>query len=329
MKKILITTVLFVLLNGMSCLADNQTILVIESYSGLYPWDASYKKGLENILGKDYTLVYFEMNTKRLPPAQYEKRGQLAYEMYEQIQPVLVILGDDNALKFVGPRLAETKTPVVYLGVNNNPRDYGINKAENITGVLERPLMKRSIIYLSKWIHPKPQKILLLFDSGNTSKISVHEMFNDQSSVSMLGIQIDLKLIGQWSEWKKTVLSAKLKGYDAVVVGLYQTIVDDDGSHVDAEDVIAWTSKHTPLPPFGFWDFTVGPDKTIGGLVLFGKTHGELAAQMALKILGGKNPKQIAPVMENKGRFFFSRSQLEKWGITLPEKISSKADFIE
>jgi ABC-type uncharacterized transport system substrate-binding protein len=48
-----------------------------------------------------------------------------------------------------------------------------------------------------------------------------------------------------------------------------------------------------------------------------------------LKILGGKNPKQIAPVMENKGRFFFSRSQLEKWGITLPEKISSKADFIE
>ncbi len=329
MKKISFIIGFLFFLTALSCFADNKTILVIESYHAGYPWDASYKKGLENILGNDYSLVYFEMDTKRLPASQYEERAQLAFEKYEKTDPILVILGDDNALKFVGPKLAKTKTPVVYLGVNNNPRDYGANKFENITGVLERPLMKRSIIYLSELIEPKPKKILILFDSGNTSKISVHEMFNDQTSVTVVGVQIDLKLIGEWAEWKKTVLSTKLKGYDAIVVGLYQTIVDEEGKHVKAIDIINWTSQNTTVPPFGFWDFTVGANKTVGGLVLFGQTQGEAAAKMAQQILAGKSPRTIPPMMGKKGRFFFSKSQLEKWEIMLPDNISSKADFIE
>ncbi|MFH2091739.1 MAG: ABC transporter substrate binding protein [Pseudomonadota bacterium] len=329
MKRTIFLVILFVLGVSISCFSSQKTILVIESYDSGYPWDISYKKGIESVLAKDYNIVYFEMDTKRLPPDQYEKRAQLAYEMYKKNQPVLVILGDDNALKFVGPKLSDTKTPVVYLGINNNPRDYGLSQSENITGILERPLMKRSIIYISELIEPKLEKMLILFDSGNTSKISVREMFNDKASVSVSGVQVDLQLIGKLSDWKKAVLSARMNGYGAIVVGLYQTIVDENGKHVSADEIIDWTSKNTLVPPFGFWDFTVGKDLTIGGLVLFGQTQGEEAATIALEILSGKKPNQIPPVMGKKGRFFFSRSQLAKWQITLPDHMASKADYTE
>jgi len=66
-----------------------------------------------------------------------------------------------------------------------------------------------------------------------------------------------------------------------------RTLTDKEGKHADAEALLKWTVKNTPVPPFAFWDFTVGPDKAIGGFVLFGKTHGEAAGKMALKILSG------------------------------------------
>ncbi|MFH2094018.1 MAG: ABC transporter substrate binding protein [Pseudomonadota bacterium] len=329
MKKALIFISLFSLILCSLCFSDDKTIFVVESYHTEYPWDISYKKGIESILGKDYTLVYFQMDTKRLPVEQFEHRAQLAFEMYKKINPILVMLGDDNALKFLGPKFSKTKTPVVYFGINNNPRDYNVTHYDNITGVLERPLSIPSIVYLNDIIEPKLEKLLILFDSGISSKAAIQVMFSDRTSVKLANIQIDLKLIGDFSEWKKTISDAQKNGYGAVILGLYHTIVDENKKHVSHNQVIEWTSINTPVPSFGFWDFSVGADKMIGGRVTTGFSQGEEAAKMAKEILGGKKISQISPVMEKKNRFLFSRSQLKKWKITLPENISSKADFIE
>lgn len=329
MIKKISTTVFFILFLMITQCFARQTILVIESYHAQYAWDISYKKGIEKILGQTYNLIYFQMDTKRLPKEQFEKKADQAYAMVETTDPILVMLCDDNALRLVGPHLANSDIPVVYLGINNNPRDYWPARSENFTGVLERPLAKRSIVYLGELIKPELKKVLILYDSGITSKASVNEMFNDQSSVLLGGVRVDLKMITTLSEWKKSVLSAKLKGYGAIVVGLYHTIVDERGLHVKADDIITWTSENTTVPPFGFWDFTVGLDKTVGGLVLFGQTQGEAGGRLALRVLSGIRPNQIPPVTGKKGRFFFSRSQLKKWNITLPEKIALKSTFTD
>lgn len=333
-KKIFFTPLILVILSmiPLSISAQENKILVIESYHKEYPWDASYKQGLNEILGSQYTLVFFEMDTKRIPKSEYEKKAQEAFETYKTLNPSLVILGDDNALKYMGPKLAGKKTPVVYLGINQNPRVYDMFGPENLTGVLERPLMKRSVIYIKDMIKTEFDRILILFDNGTTSHSAVEQIFKKKKSASIAGIRADLKLIRDLDIWKETVLNAEEEGYDAIIVGLYQTIVDDLGNHVDGEDLIEWTSQNTPVPPFGFWDFTVGADKTIGGLVLFGKVQGKTAGKMALEILTtGKKPYDLHPKVGKKGRVLFSRSQLEKWKdkISLPEDIASKAEFIE
>jgi ABC-type uncharacterized transport system substrate-binding protein len=240
------------------------------------------------------------------------------------------MLGDDNALKYLGPRMAKTDVPVVYLGINNDPIAYLGKPAMNITGVLERPLLERSIYSLTKLLGPDLKKVLVLFDSETTSKVSLEYAFQGRNQINLSGITVDLKLIGVWKNWRETVLTAKEAGYDALIVGLYQRIFDESGKHMDSEVVLDWTDKNTPIPHFGFWDFSVGKNKTIGGLVLYGKQQGLAAGDIALRILAfGKKPREITPKIAERGRYLFSKSQLAKFKLELPNEIAQEAAFVE
>jgi len=325
MKQFIISIVILLILYPLCVYAHKKDILVIESYDAGHIWDASYKEGLEEILGDKYNLVYFEMDTKRLPKSEFEKRAQMAWDKYKQVNPALVILGDDNALKYLGPKFINTTTPVVYLGINNNPRNYDMHRHKNITGVLERPLLKRSIVLIRKLLDIK--KALLLFDRGVSSQIVFSEYFSGKNKQSLGGIRLDIKLIGDFAEWEKNVLNAKKQGYDVILIGGYHAIRDDNGKHVDAIKMLEWTSENTPVPPFSFWDFSIGPRRTIGGYVIFGKEHGKTAGELALKILSNKNYRNIVPIIAERGRYFFSKTQLKKWGISLTDKIDFKVEY--
>lgn len=312
-----------------ACRAGQETILVVESYNVEMAWDVAYKKALEETLGERYKLEYFQMDTKRLPRAQHAAMADLAWARYEQLNPAMVILGDDAALKYLCDRLGATATPVVYLGINNNPREYfDPQRYRNITGVLERPNMKRSIALVRRLL-PKARRALVLFDTDTTSQVVRREVFGDQDSLDVSGIQVDLKLAGNWEEWQREVINARGK-YDLVFIGLYQALHDREGHSVNTRDEVArWTSANAPVPTFGFWDWAVGADKTAGGLVLHGYDQGKAAGEIALRILGGTPPSAIYPVTADRGRFYFSRKQLQRWGLALPPDLAPGAQLTE
>jgi len=323
----LILIFIFTCIININLHAQKEDILVIESYHAQYPWDKSYKNGLKEILGAKYNLVFFEMNTKRIDKSQYEKMANLAWKRYLQLNPALVILGDDNALKYLGYRFAKTNTKVVYLGINNNPRNYSISGYKNISGILERPLLKRSLIHISKLT--KVKKVLLLFDSGTTSKVIVDEVFSGETSLILRDIQVDIKQVDKFVQWQKIVNNAKNNKYDILIVGLYHTIKDRAYNHMKADDVLTWTSMNSPIPPFAFWDFTVGSNKAIGGYVLFGKEQGLEAGKMALKMLSHTKDSLIMPKTAHRGRFLFSTTQLKKWNLNPEGKIKAKIEYIK
>ncbi|WP_028863671.1 ABC transporter substrate-binding protein [Psychromonas aquimarina] len=311
-------------------LSAKQKILIIESYHSEYSWDKSYIQGIKSVLHNDFELSYFQMDTKRLAKPLYDERAALAWQFYQQQQPDLVILGDDNALNYLGTLFSETTTPVIYLGINNNPRHYNIHKSKNISGVLERPFIKRSIPAMAQLLPQKADKILLMFDNSRTSYVILEEVFSSNTQMVLSGIKIEIRLIGDWDTWKNKLLTAKSKGYDAVFLGLFHTLKDQEDRHVPAEQVLKWSAENTPVPPFAFWDFAVGADKTIGGLVLFGYEQGKLAAEMAREVLtSGIQPYQLGTKTAEKGRYLFSRKKLHKYGIILPEKFVNKAALID
>jgi ABC-type uncharacterized transport system substrate-binding protein len=306
--------------------SEKPTILVVQSYHRDYAWDVSYKQGLEETLGDAYSLRYFEMDGKRIPVHDYETKAEQAWQIYLELKPVMVILGDDTALRYLGQKFVGLSTPVVYLGINNNPRYYGMVGHPNITGILERPLLKRSLIMINDFLPIR--RILVLFDSGVTAHIEKEESFGGNPSLSYSGIQVDLRLIHDYAKWKETVLSSKSNGYDAIIVGLYQTLVDDKGQHVPSQELLRWTSSHTPVPPFAFWDFAVDKNGAIGGYVLRGFEQGLDAGLIARKLLSGLSAQNQIPKTASSGVLLFSRSQLLKWGISLPRKLADKATFI-
>lgn len=311
-------------------LLAKQNILVIESYHQGYPWDQSYIEGLESVLGEHYELSYFQMDTKRLPVTRHRSRGELAWQRYLDVKPDLVILGDDNALRYLGPRFANTQVPVVYLGINNNPRRYHVHQRHNITGVLERPLIKRSISSIKPLFSKGLNRMLILFDDSITAKTVHQEVFGKDMQLRVSGVDVELRLVSRWDDWKQAVSSAKEQGYDAIAFGLYHTLRDSKNMNVESEDVIEWSSQNTPVPPFGFWDFAVGKNKTIGGLVMVGYEQGKIAGEMAHTILStGVIPHTLGPKTAEKGRYLFSRSQLKHYNINLPENIRAKAEFVE
>lgn len=141
--------------------------------------------------------------------------------------------------------------------------------------------------------------------------------------------EIDIKTIGDYESWQQTILTAKEQGYSTIFIGLYQTISDAEGQHVPAVDVLSWTRRYAPIPHFGFWSFSVGPEGNIGGYVLDGYVHGVNAAGLARKLLSGKSPRSIYPKIDSTGRYLLSRSGIKKWQLQIPENILSRAIWVD
>jgi len=312
-----------------SAVAQSSTILLIESYNADFEWDAGYRAALQERLTPAYRLESFEMDTKRLPPERHAPMADQAWALYLKLKPALVILGDDAALSLLAARLAATATPVVYLGINNNPRAYfDPAKVRNITGVLERPLAKRNVAQLRK-ILPAARRVLFLFDTSMTSTVIYHEIFQRTSRQQIEGLEVDVKLIAGWRAWQDEILAARGNGYDAIYLGSYQAVRDDGSAPPSDMNMLRWSSAHAQVPLFGLWDFFVGTDKAVGGLVLDGREQGMAAADIALRILGGVAPGSIYPVTAQRGRFVFSRTQLARHHITLPPEIAAQSRLVD
>ena len=86
------------------------------------------------------------------------------------------------------------------------------------------------------------------------------------------------------------------------------------------QTVLEWTSANSPVPVFCFWEFTVGKGMAIGGLVLDGHDQGMQAASLVNTILAGTLPRKISPRAALRGEYVFSKSELARWQLTVPDK---------
>ncbi len=321
---------ILMLLSVVACdgaMGGKKKVLVIESYSRDFGWDAAYEKGIVDRLGDGYEVSYFYMDAKRLPREEHPQMAAKAVELVRSTKPDVVVIGDDTALKFTAPRLAREDVPVVFLGINNNPRNYFDSWPENFTGVMERPLLHSSIATLNS-VMPNARKIAVLFDDDLTSKLVKMELFAGKDSINIGGTDVDLHLFETYQQWQAFIAESGSK-YDAYVVGLYHTLKDGSGAVAPPNDVLAWTSKNSALPLFCFWDFSIGPDLAIGGQIVSGEEQGQMAADIVKKIMGGAKPVEIAPVTGGNGKLMFSTAQLTKHGLSLPATLADTALLVD
>ncbi|BBO78346.1 hypothetical protein DSCW_57630 [Desulfosarcina widdelii] len=292
----------------------------ISAYNKGYKWTDDCVKGISSVLEDRYNLVTIYMNTKVLSKGQHQESADKSWNAYKEIKPDLVMLGDDNALYFLGPKFADSDVPVVFYGVNANPRKYFKDKSipKNITGILERvPIY--AVLRIVKPLLKNAKNMLLLFDDSPTSDAAIETMLDGKNHISIANFDLYSKRVCTFKAWRDTIIQAQQK-YDTIYLSTLFTIKDEDGRCMNPPDVLAWSSKHTKIPLFGSQESMVHNDGVLGAIVIVGEKHGQMAAEMASHILeGDKIPIHI---MHKDSEILLNRRQLEKFNIDLPDSIS-------
>lgn len=297
-------------------------LVFIHSYHFEYPWVAEYREGFHSEIG-DMNIHNFQMDTKRKPANQFPAIADEAWEFIQQHDPDIVVVSDDNALKYLGPWLIENNIPTFFLGINANPRNY-VPITPSISGVLERPLMKRSVYMISK-VLPDVAKIRVLMDGAATSHAILETSFNNKLSQSINGITVHTSLIQNYESWESNILETKQQGYDAIIIANYAALKDKSGKHYSLDEVSSWTSENSPIPVFAFWSYSVGKGKAIGGLSISALEQGiEVAKLINQFVASGEMPTITTP---KKGSFIFSKKELKRWELSVPSDIEKKAEM--
>jgi len=307
---------------------SKKTILIIESYHPILEWTAQCEAGIKTVLNNnEYVVESFFMDTKRIPVSSYQKVADDAWNRFLTLKPDLVMLGDDNALKFLGPRFAMTKTPAVFFGINANPRIYFADTRlpSNMTGVLERtPVMPW--LRTLQTIVPHAKRALVLMDDSETSK-AILELNAPNGTTQQIGaLKADWRLIEDWITWQKTV--KETKNYDLIVMPTFHSVKGADGTTVPINEVIEWAAKNSAVPIFTNQDYTVNSDGVVGAYTLHGENHGKMAADIVVSILKDvTSPAEIAPLTDRLGKYYFCKKCLQKFGLTVPAEIEKEANY--
>ena len=94
-----------------------KSILVVDSYHAEYSWTNVCRRGLEENLDPGHQVTFYEMDTKRIDPSRFAERAEYIWKQIERSNPDLIVTMDDNALIYLGQRIADEGYPLVFMGV--------------------------------------------------------------------------------------------------------------------------------------------------------------------------------------------------------------------
>jgi len=274
-------------------------VLVLQSYALDYSWSVGIDKGLHRVLDRtSYEVRWHFMDTKRNPSAEAKDRaGELARAEIEAWQPDLLIAVDDNAQAYVAKHYVDDpRMQIVFSGVNNEARDYGYDRAKNVTGMLERLdyLNIKNVLY---HLLPMKQGRFVYVSEASSSGVGV---LKELQALDWTPLQFKSSTQAKtFDEWKAAITQAATEA-DLIVFTQYHTILRsaDSPEVMPPKELIQWFMQHSKLPGIGFFPFYVED----GGILSFGPSpyeHGEAAAKMAVRILDENLTPSEIPVSTN------------------------------
>lgn len=295
--------------------------LLVHSYHSGYSWVDAVTRGVQSGLANSgVELDIFYMDTKRQTDEPWKVRaGELAMQKVKQWAPDVIITADDNAQQYFGRQLVDGSLPLVFCGVNAEPSQYGY-PATNVTGVIERPFFKETLVFLQE-IRPI-RKVAVLSCEDNTSRGAVN--FIKEQSVDC---EVETRLVNDFDEWKLAVEDYNGR-VDALGIYMYHTVKErGKPMSLDPKLVIQWTVEHSRIPTMGYFDFGV-EDGLLLGVVESGKEQGERAAHCAVKILSGVVPRFLPVCRAEHGKRMFNVETGARLGITLPDELRGDVQLV-
>lgn len=299
-----------------------KTVLIVDSYGDDWAWNQDYVEAVKQTLHENTEVIEAPLLLQHIPKSHFKYAAESVYQRYLQIQPDVVVLVDDNAFETLYPMLYLENADIVFVGVNKNPRAMleRYTGRARVTGVIERPNFLRTLGDVASILDDEHRKILMLFDAGTTGKATRTSM-QAQYELFKNELNVDVQFMSASTErgWQRMILTAKARGFGAVILGEYQDLVNSRGQSIDPKLLLSWTRKYSQVPLFSFWSFSIGTGKAAGGVTIATQEDGRLAGEMVNNILGNRESAATLPIrLGTMGMGIYSTSELERWGLNVP-----------
>jgi PAS domain S-box-containing protein len=300
-----------------------KNVLYLNSYHNGYQWSDAEFDGIRSMLDSgpytiDLQVEYLDAKKYNTPPVIHGLfevfRKKFAGEQFD-----VVIVSDDDAFSFAlryRPALFPG-VPIVFCGVNDL-RDEQMAEG-NLTGVVENFDLGGTIDVALR-LHPEKRRMVVIGDESTTGRAitkqieSIVPRYKDR-------LQVDYWLKISLPEAQERVRN--LPDDTFLFFFPYYQIIDN--RTYTAEEVMTALYAHSRVPIYTSWEFLLGYG-AVGGSMLSGQKHGEAAAAMALKILGGTPADSIPVVREPSGSYMFDYKVMRH--LKIPEKLLPKGSTL-
>ena len=290
-------------------------VLILHSYDTEYIWVRDINTALNRTLGnKPYILRWHYMDTKRNPDDAFKQRsGVLARRIIDDWRPDILIAVDDDAQRYAAKfYINDPRMKIVFAGINGKIEPYGYDKANNVTGILERKQWRGVKNLIMESVRPRvpaerPVKIAYIGDQSGSVKEDTRflEQFDWKPFILHRS-----KLVKTFDEWKAEAKRANAEA-DVLLTTNYRRIqvsADDPKKFVAPEEIVKWTEDNTSqIPVIGTNGFYVED----GGMMAIATSpfeQGRVAAEMAIAILEQKADPKSLPVQATQQFIAYMRA---------------------
>lgn len=286
-----ILMVILVLLGFPSCKdaeSQKKRIVYVNSYHrGFSPSDEITAGVFETLSADEYEILDHFMDTKRNPEESFiERRAIEILDLIQKEDPDLLIVSDDNAVKYLVEPHPQIKIPIVFCGVNWSADQYELSK-HSITGVLEILPVEEALITMKEY-YPSIQRLLVLNENTTTSRKTKPLL---DALCQRLGIFVTQELVDDFEAWKAAFEEGN-QSYDIIYLQTKGAI-----RNWDHDEALGFIDQHIKVPSITCESFMM--PYTVFGLTQHSKEQGVLAAEAAKMILEGTSPADI-PVSRNQ-----------------------------
>ncbi len=240
--------------------SNRPSILIINAYSTKTPWVKNINQGIRKIFKEHnfYLSYYHYMDIKEsLDQSDTEEKTQKSLEIIESLKPDYLILVDDITQEKIGRKyINHEKIQIIYCGVKRDPKDYGYDKAKNVTGIhISLPLHILDDLLVFNIIEKNfSQGIRLTHLSDNTlNSQEDNQAIKAYKGWNKVALQAS-RQVTTFQEWKTQINT--IKGpRDVIIISNYQNLMrsKDNTKFVSPKEVIQWTIENATVPLIGLY----------------------------------------------------------------------------
>ena len=304
-----------------------RNVLLITSYHDGLNWTDDIVTAVRSVLLDPErnplaanTELYVEyMDSKRFPITEAVQARWHAYlaEKYASIPLDAIVVSDNAAYDFLRHSAAELfpGTPIVFSAVNFFTDDDlavdgadGVPLSERFTGVVAK-VDFYSTIHAAVRMHPDARHMIVVNDITRTGQLLQLELEEVLDSFPTITFEM--------------LLNPTLADLSGLRVLPNDTLVllvlldrDGEGRVYTYEQSINLLLTHTDRPIYGVWDFYLGHG-LVGGMLTNATLQGEVAGEMAIRLLNGASIRDVPIVRDSPNRYMFDYDQLQRFGLSL------------